>query len=286
MEGCSGSTFVKQVLRRLLPCCIGDQYRDGGIPDGTTDWEMFKGPKNLAYQRLVSQGATDPWRKALLQQCNANKLSGTAYIVNSDLASGSAPLEMTHPALVACGARFASAYRENALDVTTCEVRDCFWTEFGLSLDARGQPLSKLTRGYDTSCFYRSRYSGMRPRVKLHVETLQSALGRSQTLRRPESIAGRLAPLGIKTDSVRYEDLEAFQFGPEEMERSAPAWATLMRSWGYRDVCPPSAVAKCLTGFNMSRHRPSPHRESIVNHEEVYRGLTREQREMWWRGPP
>jgi len=281
MEGCSGSTFVTQTASQLLECA---------------------GTKVVAAGELMKPRSANGWWNDYHNWSLALEVMhrdagefGKAFIINTDIKSGSSPAAEWWPTIRNLGGRIVEGHRRNRLDMMLCMIRDCFGLgpRMGYLLDEHGNR-SNL-------CFARRGNSSTAAnRVHLDLHQLQrpsmrkwsddgimnnaaAAEGKEEATQPLQLHAEALAPLGVQNmAAATYEDLAAFQYpgadSSDELMRSLVAWQKLMAAWGVTHFTGKSAtfrLRECLRRKLGTYKRPPASAEMIDNYKQALPVLAR-----------
>ena len=252
---CSGSTFEHSVLRQLL-----------NLHNVTTT----KAGNNSAIHWNALSGARTQLRAF---QMSAARRNATLLMLvhNSETATN------LSPTLHELGASVVHMYRENELDQVVCAIRDCiddkdyrYGTTHGVG-DAVYANGSKAMYSIEyNKCFERRRDRAAPTMARINVTTLLGVLESGSGSAALELESLRLA--GWDPVSVKYEDLEAFQFDDAAaFERSLQAWCSVIQSFGV--ALQRGRVEEFLAARRRSRSPPQGHRSVIYNYAAVASAL-------------
>ena len=265
--GCSGSSasggIAKRILHRLGVKTLGGGGKDKNACNPSSEkylsgaWETFKAQKNCfeAHNRILKAAS----KEAIRLTAEAVRKRDAVWFANPP------PLDQhTAAVLVEHHSKIVSMSRQNVLDRLICNVRDCFDTKHGQSIDlATGKP-SRL-------CFGR-RKSSKTIVAHLYVKSLVKTLKNAMTAN--ERQAGMIRRFGFHTvASTSYEALTAFEYDSANLNQSINAWDYVLRSWGYDTNT--SFIEFALRMDPNFLHYPPPvqHRKVIANFPEVQKTI-------------
>ena len=262
-QGCSGSSITARLLRQVLVA--------HGLTVLDFDCEGLKAKKNPWYM-----GSLHPsWPQALLQMERQLALAGAVYVLKATPNNFDDPvMAQTLQSLVS---PFVSGGRWNALDVITCEVRDCFHgppstSDAAFPVDEHGN-LSRL-------CFIRRRAnsSAARPRAyKAYFRSMRNMLSRIDDVeRRKQNQAVLLQSLNLTSPpilNVTHEQMTEFQHSDAKLERSVAMYSRILAAW--RVIPSKAAVRRALAPYVGTQPPPPRHTETIHNAHEVQAALNR-----------
>jgi len=291
VNGCSGSTFVMKVARRL--------FLAHGLTVYGWEYELLNPAKNPFFNRSAVQkhGTSAATARAL------EAIHDDATRRRSVLLFNGAPgylSEAVAAVLRKRDARLVHAWRRNVLDTLVCEVRDCFahTTPTGKrapgAADALGWPVDARTGARSSACFEQRRSKRanstaattaaavMGPtKAHLNVSSLVGLL----PLDSPSRVASFLRSRRLATAvSLSTEELSDFSLAAPSREeaqvhlrRSAAAWERALTAWGV----PTNAeqLSRLLAAerdrLQATPHVVTPHAQTIANMAEVTETLRR-----------
>lgn len=258
-DGCSGSSWILNVLKELLRTTVG--VRLCNLPG--RDWEVLRQPF-----RSGRHPSLDELAEGILTTHAKCTAKGRTFFFKGKHPSQVIALART---LNAMGARVALTQRANMLDRVLCDVRDCFKTKAGLS----GTNVFARDGTRANSC-HKSREQPWRAAsIAVNITDMDLFL---QTLRRFDSYQTHLslkleaAGLGPRPIlPITYEELALSGHSPERMRMSVAGFRRIMLSFGY-DV-PEERIREVLQPSAGGRPKPRPHRELVYNYDELRSAL-------------
>ena len=265
---CSGSTasgrIARQILHRLGVKTLGGgvKDKDRGACNPSSEqylngaWETFRAQKNCFEQKNRKGSASE---EAIRLTAEAIRKRDAVWFANPP------PLDRhTAAVLVEHHSKIVSMSRQNVLDRLICNVRDCFDTKHGQSIDLATRKPSRL-------CFGR-RQSNDTIVAHLNVDRLVKKL--KEALIANERQAGMIRAFGFHTvASTSYEALTAFEYDSANLNQSINAWDYVLRSWGYDTNTSFIEFALRMDPNFLAYPPPVQHRKVIANFPEVQKTI-------------
>mmetsp|Transcript_49921 Transcript_49921/g.98627 ORF Transcript_49921/g.98627 Transcript_49921/m.98627 type:complete len:331 (-) Transcript_49921:402-1394(-) len=279
MEGCSGSTFVQQLARKLL-------FAHGITARGPLEmlnpcasWEPHCKEQDIFWDHTTSENVTQAHshlekslEKAVSFMHKKNRVFMSKVTFNT--IKTNTPLREK---LLKLKVTVAVVIRSNVLDVAVCQVRDCFGDEgylCGHSVDIAGNR--------SDMCFARRDHPEVITMAKFDAKCLVEKLSSDwfTGVRYPDSVQDDMKILSTNyCNPITYEDLMAFQTNNHgalrtshrEFERSVLGWSALLLCWG---VTPVQAHIAAVLRPTAETRSPSSHDRTIFNADEIRSALS------------
>lgn len=267
MGDCSGSSFVRAILQRLLQA--------KNITSGRPIAERLKPRNGKRWNPFLRNGSSVS--EGIMAEYAQVRSDNEMFVFKAE------PLHRHYPEMLStvCNqtdARLAFVWRANVLDYHICAALDCFKDIVDPSQDYPVLPSG--ARG-DAKCFLR-RQSGATIRARLDpatiVKSLESHLGRYDRAYATllEKFPQRLI------HRVTYEDLSLFAYchGDAGIHHSAHAFHLILRSWEVDGITWEDIVEFLHTwvprrGGGKPFLSPPPHHTKIWNYDEVRAAILR-----------
>lgn len=288
VNGCSGSTFVMKVARRL--------FLAHGLQVYGWEYELLNPTKNPFFNRSAVQkhGTTAATARAL------EAVHEDAQLRRSVLLFNGAPgylSEAVASVLRRREALLVHAWRRNVLDTLVCEVRDCFahTTPTGKragTADTLGWPVDARSGARSPACFEQRRSKRANStgastaatgptKARLNVSSLISLLPLDSPARVANFLRSRrlAAPVSLSTEELSDFSLAApsREEAQARLRRSATAWERALSAWGV-----PTKTEQLVRLLAAERDRlqttprvVTPHAQTIANVAEVAGTLRR-----------
>lgn len=265
-EACSGSTWVMDVLARLLHIATGKPICHLG-KHRRQQWEILAQRSNNLY--WIREGLDGPRGMHASLQRYAKYCGQLDAIFLFKAKPAFRALEAA-PALKSLGARVAFLHRSNDIDIMVCSVMSCFAsTREHAHLIV--QERSGTTRRAGTYEVCRvNRYDPFNTQVYANVsvtwalEFLHAAVGKEA----PEAMARQMQLLGLGPAPIvplAYEELYLGTHTPELANVSIAGFRRLLRTLGHDEPLPDHVILREVLGprtspGSPSRPKPKPHR--------------------------
>jgi len=266
IDGCSGSTYILGLSRRLMaahgvsvhPLGEGGYHKEAllqNIGFYATDAER----KEL--ESLDTTGAL-----ALSMEIMGRRGQPLLFKMNEKPDEWEPSFEEVSSFLKKSAVRAVHVVRQNLLDWNICRVRDCF------DGGALGHPVG--TEGNESKlCFDRRAKPSIHTFAQLKPRVLVTRLQHDRARR--ARTAKLLKKAGLVKEKMYAEDLLGFEHISSGLDGSVEAWSKVLKLWGVEPKA--ESIRNVLSNEPMAAKLPDPgpHSEVVYNIGEVTRILER-----------